>query len=122
MNQRYGKGHDDRQRQDPLAAADVAKATDRHPDQIEDRNEHAEALGAEPVEPAQRELALLVARQPARAGEEAPPVLLHDLEAAIGPAMPLLLEGLVGVGQQPAAIAVIGVMREPAMLDDGEPE
>ena len=34
--------------------------------------------------------------------------------------MALLLEGLVGVGQQAIAIAAIGVMREPAMLDDRE--
>ena len=67
---------------------------------------HAEAFGAEPVQPAQREFAALVGRQPARAGQEAPPVLLDDLEAAIGPAVALLLEGLVGVGQQAVAIAV----------------
>ena len=36
--------------------------------------------------------------------------------------MALLLEGLVGVRQQAMAVAVVGVMRQPAMLDDGEAE
>jgi hypothetical protein len=36
--------------------------------------------------------------------------------------MALLLEGLIGVGQQPMAVAVVGVVREPAVLDDREPE
>ncbi len=52
----------------------------------------------------------------ARARHETAPVLLDDLEAAIGPAMALLLEGLIGVRQQAVAVAVVGVMREPAML------
>jgi len=82
-----------------------AKADDRHPDQIEDRDQHTEAFGAEPVQPAQREFAALIRAEPARAGKEAPPVLLDDLEAAIGPAMALLLEGLVGIGQQAVAVS-----------------
>ena len=53
----------------------------------------AEALGAEPVEPAEREFALLVAGELAGAGQEAAPVLLQNLEAAIGPAVALLLVG-----------------------------
>ncbi len=77
---------------------------------------HAEAFGAQPVQPAQREFAALVRRQAARAGQEAPPVLLDDLEAAIGPAVALLLEGLVGVGQQALAVALVGVVRQPAVL------
>ena len=40
--------------------------------------------------------------------------------AAIGPAMALFLEGLIGVRQQPVAVTLVGVMRQPAVLDDGE--
>jgi len=40
-----------------------ANAHDRHPDEVEQRHQHAEAFGAEPVQPAERELALLVACQ-----------------------------------------------------------
>ncbi len=36
--------------------------------------------------------------------------------------MALLLEGLVGVRQQAVTIAVVGVMGQPAMLDDRKPE
>ena len=36
--------------------------------------------------------------------------------------MALLLEGLVGVRQQAVAVAMVGVMGQPAMLDDGKPE
>ena len=118
MHQRDHEGGDDRQRQDLVGNGDVGKGDDRHPDQIEDGDQHAEAFGAEPVQPAQREFAPLVGRQPARAGQEAPPVLLDDLEAAIGPAVALLLEGLVGVRQQAVAVAVVGVVRQPAVLDD----
>jgi len=45
-------------------------------------------------------------------------VFFHDLEAAIGPAMALLLEGLIGIGQQAMAVAVVGIVRDPAVLDD----
>ena len=120
MHQRDHERGDDRQRQDLVGNGDVGEGDDRHPDQVEDRDQHAEAFGAEPVQPAQREFAALIRRQPARAGQEPPPVLLDDLEAAIGPAMALLLEGLVGVGQQAVAVAVVGVMRQPAVLDDGK--
>src|SRR6202044_3053056 len=61
-------------------------------------------------------------REPAGAGKKAPPVLLDDLEPAIGPAMALLLEGLIGVRQQAVAIAVVGVMGQPAVLDNAEAE
>src|SRR5205085_1742535 len=67
-------------------------------------------------------LAALVGRQPARAGQKAPPVLLDDLEAAIGPAVALFLEGLIGVRQQAMAVAVVGVVGGPAVLDDGKAE
>ena len=80
------------------------------------------ALGAEPVEPAEGEFALLVGGQAAGARQEAAPVLLGNLEPAIGPAVALLLEGLEGVGQQAMAVAAIGVMGQPAVLDDRQPE
>ena len=47
---------------------------------------------------------------------------LHDLEAAIGPAVTLLLVGFERVGQQPVAVAPVGVVREPAALEHGEAE
>src|SRR5262249_58964902 len=74
------------------------------------------------VDPAARELALLVGREQAHAGQEAPPVLADDLQAAIGPAVALLLVGLEGVGQEAVAVAAAGVERRPALLDDGEAE
>ena len=49
-------------------------------------------------------------------------MLLDDLQAAIGPAVALLLEGLEGVGQQAEAVAAVGVMRLPAELEHGEAE
>ena len=47
------KARDDRQRQDLVGDGDVGEGDDRHPDQVEDRDDHAEAFGAEPVQPAQ---------------------------------------------------------------------
>src|SRR6202034_91071 len=96
--------------------------TRRSPDLMEDRDHHAEAFGAEPVQPAQREFAALIRRQPARARKQAPPVLLGDLAPAIGPTMALLLEGLIGVRQQAVAIGVVGVMGHPAVFDNAEAE
>src|SRR5581483_7433025 len=92
------------------------------PDQVQNGDDDANALGAEPIEPAEQEFALLLAREPARAGQEAAPVLLENLEAAIGPAVALLLVSLEGVGQQAMAIAAPGVMRLPAELENGEAE
>ena len=79
-------------------------------------------FGAEPVEPAERELALLVAGEATRARQETPPMLADDLQAAIGPAVALLLERLEGVGQQAVAVAAVGVVDLPAMLEHGQPE
>src|ERR1700730_14093158 len=72
------------------------------------------------VQPAERECAPRIRQQPARAGQKAPPVFLDNLEPAIGPAVALLLEGLIGVRQQAVAVAVVGVVGQPAVLDDGE--
>ena len=91
---------------------------DRHPEQIEDRDHDADRFRAEPVQPAEREFALLLARQAAaRAAADWRQCLLQDLEAAIGPAVALLLVGLEGVGQQAVAVAPVGVVDLPAMLE-----
>ena len=47
---------------------------------------------------------------------------LQDLESAIGPAVALLLVGLERVRQQAMAVAAVGVMREPAVLEHGQAE
>src|SRR5262249_60231392 len=104
------------------ASAPANEGADRHPDQVEDRPQPPPAPRAEPVEPADRELALLVAREQAHAGQEAPPVLADDLQPAIGPAVALLLVGLEGVGQQAVAVAAAGVERRPTLLHDREAE
>ena len=75
-------------------------------------------MAPSPSDPHYEDLALLRAQ----ARQEAPPVLPDDLETAIGPAMPLLLECLEAVGQQSMAIAMVGVMREPALFEDREAE
>ena len=49
-------------------------------------------------------------------------MLADDLQAAIGPAVALLLERLVGVGQQAVTVALVGVVDLPAMLEHGQPE
>ena len=49
-------------------------------------------------------------------------MLLDDLQAAIGPAVALLLVGLEAVRQQAVAIALVGVMRLPALFEHGEAE
>ena len=122
MRDRDHESRKDRQRQDLVGNRDADERDDRHPDQVEHGDHDADALGAEPVEPAEREFALLLAREPARAGQEAAPMLLDDLEAAIRPAMALLLVGLESVGQQAVAVALVGVVRLPAVLEDGEAE
>src|SRR5262249_4119426 len=64
----------------------------------------------------------LLGREPARARQETTPVLAEDLEAAGGPAVALLLVGLERVGEEAVAVAPVGVMREPALFQDGEAE
>ena len=49
-------------------------------------------------------------------------VEVEDLESAVGPAIALLLIGLERVGQQAMAVAPVGVMRDPAILEDREAE
>src|SRR5262249_40911810 len=92
------------------------------PQQIENGDQDANRFGAKPVEPADCELALLIAGEAACARQEAPPMLADDLQSAIGPAITLLLERLVGVGQQAVTVALVGVLHLPAMLQHGQPE
>ena len=108
--------------EDAVGHRDVEERDHRHPDDIEHGDHDADAFGAEPVEPAEREFALLLAGEAARAGQKAAPMLLDDLESAIGPAVALLLVGLESVGQQAMAVAPVGVMRVPAELEHGEAE
>src|SRR5476649_536920 len=49
-------------------------------------------------------------------------MLLNDLQAAVSPAIALALELLEIVGQQSMAVTLVGVMRFPAKLEDGEPQ
>ena len=49
-------------------------------------------------------------------------MLAQDLQAAERPAVALALEGVVGVGQQAVAVAAIGVVRDPAVLEHGQAE
>ena len=74
---------------------------------------------AEPIEPAEPKLALLVAGEPSAARQEAAPVLLENLQAAIGPAVTLLLVGFEGVGQQTVAVTPVGVMRSASRARAG---
>ena len=69
------------------------KGDERHPDQIQDRDEHAEGFRAEPRQPTEQVLALLLWRKPAAAGQKSAPMLLDELHAAIGPAVALSLIG-----------------------------
>src|SRR6185437_10273844 len=106
MRQRDGEGGDDRNGENAVGHRDVEESDDRHPDDIQDSDHDADTFGAEPIEPTEREFALLIAGQPARAGQEAAPVLLEDLESAIGPAVTLFLVSLEAVGQQAVAVAL----------------
>ena len=49
-------------------------------------------------------------------------MLAQDLQAAIGPAVALLLVGLEGVGQQAVAVAPVGVVDLPAVLEHEQAE
>ncbi len=49
-------------------------------------------------------------------------MLSQYLEAAIGPAVALFFVGLEGVGQEAVAVAAVGIMSEPAVLQDAQPE
>jgi hypothetical protein len=65
---------------------------------------------------------MLIAVEPAGARQESAPVLLHNLEATIGPAVALFLVGLEAVRQQSVTVTTIGVMRLPAEFEKSEPK
>ena len=122
MRDRYDEAHDDRRGQDAVGNGNIEECDDRYPDDIEDGNCNADAFRAQPVEPAEREFALLLAREPAPARQESAPMLLENLEAAIGPAVPLLLVGLEAVWQQAVPVTLVGVVGLPAKLEQREAE
>ena len=122
MDERHHESREDRKREDLVRDGDAGEGNDRHPDQIEDRDHHADRFRAQPVEPADANSRFCSRVSPARAGQQMPPVLLEDLEAAVGPTMALLLVGLESVGQEAMAVAPVGVMDLPAMLEHEQPE
>ena len=63
MGDRDHEGGKDRHGEDLVGDGDADEGDDRHPDQVEERDHHADRFGAEPVEPADAKLALLLARQ-----------------------------------------------------------
>src|SRR6185436_15656636 len=119
---RHHESRENRKREDLVRNGDAGKSDDWHPEQIEDRDHHADRFRAQPVEPADAKLALLLARQPWGAGQQMAPVLPQDLEAAIGPTMPLLLESVESVGQEAMPVASVGIMDLPSMLENQQPE
>src|SRR5439155_4005038 len=86
------------------------------------RHRNADRFGTEPIEPAEREFPLLFARETARPRQQMAPMFAQNLEAAIGPAMALLLVGVERVGQQAVAVAPVGIVDVPAELERGEAE
>src|SRR4029079_9955140 len=120
MRDRDDEACDDRYCQNAVWHSNVEECDDRHPDDIEHGDSDAKPLGAQPIEPAQSEFALLIAVEPAGARQEPAPVLLHDLEATISPAVALLLVRLEAIRQQSVAVAVIGVVGLPAELEQSE--
>jgi hypothetical protein len=61
MRDRHDEGGEDRNGQDLVGNGDADDGNERHPDQVEQRDQHADAFGAEPGQPAEREFALLLA-------------------------------------------------------------
>src|SRR5262245_4205757 len=116
MGDRNNKAHQDRGGEDAVGQGNIEECDHRHPADIEDGDCNANGFGAEPVEPAESEFALLLAREPAAARQEPAPVLFENLETAIGPAMALLLVRIEAVRQQAVTIALVGVVGLPAEL------
>src|SRR6516164_5428936 len=99
MEKRDRECGEDRDSKNCVGNSDPNEGDYRYPDQIEEGDDNADGFRAQPIKPTQPELALLFAREAARAGEKVTPMFADDLEAAIGPAMALLLVGLEGVRQ-----------------------
>ena len=115
------EGRQDRDGEDLVGDGDAGEGDHRHPDRLR-------IATTTPIDSAPSQLSQPSANsrfcsrvRPAARGSEMAPVLAQDLEAAIGPAMALLLEGFEGVGQQPVTVAPVGVMDLPALLEHGRP-
>src|SRR6516162_11342888 len=98
MGEGDGEGREDRDGEDLVGYVYEGEGDNRHPDEIEDCDRNPDRFRAQPVEPADREFAFLLARETAAAGQEMTPVLSQNLEAAIGPPVALLLISLERVG------------------------
>src|SRR5512139_2855390 len=61
MGDRNDEAGDDRRGQNPVWHRDIEERDDRHPDDVEDGDHNANTFRAEPIEPAKRELPLLIA-------------------------------------------------------------
>src|SRR5262245_42978973 len=99
MHDRDDETHNDRHSQDPVRNGNIEKCHHGYPDDIEYGDGNADDFGAEPVQPAERNFALLLAAEPASAEQEPAPALLEKLKPAISPTVSLLLVGLEAVRQ-----------------------
>ena len=63
VRERDDEGRQDRDGENLVGDRDAGEGDDRHPDQVEDRHRDADQFRAQPVEPAERKFALLLARQ-----------------------------------------------------------
>src|SRR5260221_13656484 len=97
MRDRHHEGGEDRNGQNLVGDGDADDGDERHPNEVQQRDEHADALGAEPRQPAEREFALLLAAEQAAPRQEPAPVLLNDLEAAVDHAIALSLDGMTAL-------------------------
>ena len=109
-------------REDAIGHRDIGEGDDRDPDDVQKRDDHADAVGAEPVEPADAVFALLLTGQAIDPRQQPPPMLAQQLEAAIGPALALALIGVEGVGQEPMTVAMVGVVGDIAVLEKRKAE
>jgi hypothetical protein len=118
MQQRDAEHDQDRQGQDLVRHGDAEEGHDRGPEDVQDRDQHTDALIREPGEPARGENPALPKAEAALARQEGLEMLEHDLHPARSPAMALLLVVTEGVRQQAMAVAAVGVMLQPALLED----
>src|SRR5262249_50030461 len=122
MGEGDGEGREDRDGEDLVGDGDAGQGDNGHPDEIEDCDRNPDRFRAQPVEPADREFAFLLARETAAARQEMTPVLSQNLEAAIGPPVALLLISLESVGEEAVAVASVGIMDLPAVLEHEQAE
>ena len=98
MRQRDDESRKDRDGEDLVGNGNVGKRDNGNPDEIEDCDRNPDRFRTQPVQPTDRKFAFLLARQSGGAGQQVTPMLSQDLEAAISPAMALLLIGLESIG------------------------